>query len=255
MALEFRIHSVRPLTPPGLDVAQWNERLEHWSTEKILTWARETFGPRVVASSSFQTQSLPFLHILSRVCPEMPVIFIDTGFHFSETLAFRDELQARFGLNVIVARPAISKSQLMAQYGEGLYRRDPDLCCYINKVEPMRRALSGFDAWISGVRRDQTTHRRHLGALAPQRMGLLKIHPMLRWTGDEVWAYIHSHRLPYHPLFPAGYASIGCAPCTRPVRAGEDERSGRWAGTGKAECGLHTDWMNDMEGQDERSAG
>jgi phosphoadenosine phosphosulfate reductase len=185
----------------------------------------------------------------------MPVIFIDTGFHFLETLAFRDELQARLNLNVIVARPAISKSQLMAQYGEGLYRRDPDLCCYINKVEPMRRALSGFDAWISGVRRDQTAHRKHLSTLAPQRMGLLKIHPMLRWTGDEVWAYIHDHRLPYHPLFPAGYTSIGCAPCTRPVRAGEDERSGRWAGTSKAECGLHTDWTNDMEGQDERATG
>ena len=164
-------------TLPGLDIPHFNERLGQRPAEEILTWAWETFKPRVVASSSFQTQSVPLLHIISRVCPEMPVIFLDTGFHFLETLAFRDELRARYGLNIVVARPVIGKSQLLGKYGEGLYRRDPDLCCYVNKVEPMQRVLSGMRAWVSGVRRDQTAHRKALRVIEPQPSGLLKIHP------------------------------------------------------------------------------
>ncbi len=245
------------MTPPnystaalhGLDVPHFNARLSKFSTEDILRWAWETFAPKIVASSSFQTQSVPLLHIISRVCPEMPVLFIDTGFHFVETLAFRDELQARYGLNIIIVHPAVSKSQLLAKYGEGLYRRDPDLCCYINKVEPMQRMLAGMRAWVSGVRSDQTAQRREMQVLEVQPSGLLKIHPMLNWTRQELWEYIEKYRLPYHPLYPEGYLSVGCAPCTRPVSAGEDERAGRWAGTGKTECGLHTDWTNSMEGQ------
>lgn len=236
----------------GLDIPHFNARLDRWSAEEILTWAWETFRPRVVASSSFQTQSVPLLHIISRACPDMPVIFLDTGFHFMETLAFRDELRARYDLNIIVARPAIGKSQLLAKYGEGLYRRDPDLCCYINKVEPMQRVLSGMRAWVSGVRRDQTTHRKDLGVIEPQSSGLLKIHPMINWTRKDIWEYIERYRLPYHPLYPSGYLSIGCAPCTRPVSPGEEERAGRWAGTEKKECGLHTDRASNTEEQNEQ---
>ncbi|MEA3340357.1 MAG: phosphoadenylyl-sulfate reductase [Chloroflexota bacterium] len=228
----------------GLDISHFNDRLDRWSPGEILAWAWETFKPKIAASSSFQTQSVPLLHIIARVCPEMPVIFIDTGFHFLETLAFRDELQARYSLNIVVARPAVRKNQLLEKYGEGLYRRDPDLCCYINKVEPMQRMLSRLNAWVSGVRRDQTAHRSGLRMLKLQPGGLLKVHPMLNWTKQEVWDYIERYRLPYHPLYPKGYLSVGCAPCTRPVSAGEDERAGRWAGTEKAECGLHTDWGN-----------
>ncbi len=169
----------------------------------------------------------------------MPIIFLDTGFHFPETLIFRDDLQKRFGLNIVVMRPAVEKSQLIAQYGEGLYRRDPDLCCYINKVEPMQRAIAGFRGWISGVRRDQTAHRQQLFILEPQATGLLKIHPIINWTKKEVWQYIERYRLPSHPLFSRGYLSVGCAPCTRPVFKGQGERAGRWAGTDKTECGLH----------------
>jgi phosphoadenosine phosphosulfate reductase len=176
-------------TLPGLDIAHFDARLSRFSTAEILRWAWETFEPKIVTSSSFQTQSVPLLHIISRVCPQMPVIFIDTGFHFLETLAFRDELQARYGLNIVVVHPAVSKSQLLAKYGEGLYRRDPDLCCYINKVEPMRWALKGMKAWISGVRRDQTTHREALRVLEPQPDGLLKIHPLLNWTKQQVWTW------------------------------------------------------------------
>lgn len=238
---------------PDIDVFELNERLSQCSAREILAWAWRTFGPMVVASSSFQTQSVPLLHIISQVCPEMPIVFIDTGFHFLETLAFRDELQMRYNLNIMVVHPAIGKSQLLAKYGEGLYRRDPDLCCYINKVEPMQRVLAGKLAWVSGVRGDQTARRKSLQVLELQPSGLLKIHPMLKWTGREAWEYIEKHRLPVHPLLPEGFLSIGCAPCTRPVSAGEDERAGRWAGTDKTECGLHTDWRSNKEEQDGQS--
>ena len=237
---------------PDLDIHQLSERFERLSAEEILEWAWKTFRPKVVASSSFQTQSVPLLHLISRVCPEMPVVFIDTGFHFPETLTFRDELQARYGLNIVIVRPAIEKSQLLEKHGEGLYRRDPDLCCYINKVEPMQRAISERQGWISGIRRDQTAHRQGLHVLEPQPTGLLKIHPMINWTKRELWEYIDKHKLLSHPLFSKGYLSVGCAPCTRPVFTGEDERAGRWAGTGKTECGLHVYLMNNAEEQSDK---
>lgn len=224
---------------PDLDIPDLNDRFERLPPAEILEWAWNTFAPHIAASSSFQTQSLPLLHLISQVCPAMPVIFLDTGFHFPETLQFRDELQARLKLNIVVVRAAVEKSELLARFGEGLYRRDPDLCCYINKVEPMQRATAGLQAWISGVRHDQTEHRNNLRILEPEANGPLKIHPLLNWTKTEVWAYIDQYQLPVHPLLAWGYVSVGCAPCTRPVHAGENERAGRWAGLDKVECGLH----------------
>lgn len=237
--------SRRALSVPALadlDIARLNEAnetMESWTAGDILAWAWEALGPDVAVSSSFQTQSVPLLYMVAQACPQMPVIFLDTGYHFAETLAYRDELQARFHLNIVTVRPAIEKSQLLQQYGEGLYRRDPDLCCHIHKVEPMQRAVAGLRGWISGVRRDQTANRRALRVIEPQPTGLLKIHPMLNWTKQDVWTFINQHDLPVHPLFSKGYLSIGCAPCTRPVADGEDDRAGRWAGVGKTECGLH----------------
>ncbi len=207
--------------------------------EELLHWAWTTFQGRVAISSSFQTQSVPLLHLASRVCPDIPIIFLDTGFHFPETLAFRDQLRARLGLNLDIVHPVISQSQLLARYGEGLYRCDPDLCCYLNKIEPMERALSGLSAWVAGVRRDQSKHRQNLTAIEVQRSGVLKIHPMLDWTNAQILAYIEAHDLPHHPLYAQGYRSVGCAPCTIPVMLGVDDRAGRWAETDKEECGLH----------------
>ncbi len=235
-----------------LDLEALNARFEAASAAEVLAWAWETFAPHVAASSSFQTQSVPLLHLISRVCPEMPVLFIDTGFHFPETLTFRDTLVARYGINVVPVHPQVTKSELLRKYGEGLYRRDPDLCCYVNKVEPMQRALSEMVAWVAGVRRDQTAHRSALQVLEHQPSGLLKIHPLLNWTQEDVQSYVRQHDLPAHPLEMMGYRSIGCAPCTRPVSPGENERAGRWAGTGKKECGLHLDWSEMKEGDDER---
>lgn len=225
-----------------LDIAALNAQFEHASTEEILHWAWETFRPDIAVSSSFQTQSVPLLHIISRVCPEMPVIFIDTGFHFPETLAFRDKLQAQFNLNILTVRPTMTQSELLQQYGEALYRHDPDLCCYINKVQPMQWITARMKALVAGVRRDQTANRQTMRVLQQPSKGPLRIHPMLNWTKDDVQAYRHAHNLPVHPLYHRGYVSVGCAPCTRSVFLGEDERAGRWADSDKKECGLHLDW-------------
>ncbi len=211
------------------------------AAEEMLHWACKTFAPRIVATSSFQTQSVPLLHMISRVCPEMPVIFLDTGFHFPETLAFRDELVERFGLKLVVVEPELSREDFLRAYGEDVYRRDPDLCCYVNKVEPMQRALDGMVAWVAGVRRDQTENRHSLQGLEPQISGVIKVHPLLNWTHADVEAYRQRYHLPVHPLAAQGYASVGCEICTEPVIGTVGERAGRWVGMAKEECGLHLD--------------
>jgi len=225
----------------SLDLMALNQQYANQSAAEILRWAWDNYGSEVAVSSSFQTQSVPLLHLIAQVCPAMPIIFLDTGFHFPETLTFRDELQERYQLNIRVVYPSIDKGSLFRQYGEGLYRRDPDLCCYINKVEPMQRIINDYQAWVSGVRRDQTAHRASLNVFEQQANDLLRIHPMLDWTKKEVWRYIDEYQLPQHPLFSQGYSSIGCEPCTRPIHSEADERSGRWGGTRKTECGLHLD--------------
>lgn len=236
-----------PVSQTGLDILLLNEQFECSSAEEILAWTWATFGADAVASSSFQTQSVPLLHLISQVCPEMRIIFVDTGFHFPETLTFRDRLRAKYNLNIEVVRPTMTQSELFQQYGAAPYRRDPNLCCYINKVSPMQWVLSRAKAWVSGVRRDQTANRQAMKVLEPQADGLLRVHPLLNWTKDAVEAYREAHDLLVHPLHYYGYTSIGCSPCTRPVFFGGDERAGRWADSEKTECGLHLDWS--VEGE------
>jgi len=213
-------------------IEQQNLRLEDATPEEIIRWAVDTFGRDVVASSSFQTQSVPLLHIISRTCPDLPILFVDTGYHFPETLRFRDALQEAWGLNVVTVGPTLSRPCYPPPC-------DPERCCHLRKVEPMQRALQGYRAWITGIRRDQTAQRRHMRVLELQPGGLFKINPLVNWTRDDVQAYITRHELPAHPLYKYGYRSVGCAPCTRPVADGEDERAGRWVGLDKTECGLH----------------
>lgn len=223
-----------------------NARFDRVDPAVVLAWAAERFMPRLAATSSFQTQSVPLLHLIGQVCPHVPILFLDTGYHFPETLAFRDELVARLGLTVQVVRPDAERA---AAWHESLYRRDPDLCCYVHKVLPMQRALRDLDAWISGIRRDQTPKRAGAQVVELLPQGEVKINPLASWTREDVWHYIHRHNLPAHPLLAQGYLSIGCAPCTVPAFGG-DERAGRWAGTGKTECGLHTDALYRPPGLD-----
>ncbi len=225
---------------PKLDLQRLNREFEHAPPHEIIAWAVETFWPDIAMSSSFQTQSLPLLHIVAQVAPQLPIIFLDTGYHFPETLAFRDHIVREWGLNLRVVRSNMPRAEFVRRYGADLYRRDPDLCCYINKVEPMRRATEGLRAWISGIRRDQSPARANIHILEQTPHGVVRVHPLANWTRRDVWRYIAQHNLPHHPLLERGYLSIGCAPCTQPVTNPEDERSGRWQGREKVECGLHT---------------
>ena len=215
-----------------------NERFEGAHPGELLRWAWAEFDGNVAASSSFQTQSAPLLHLIAEHVPEMPVLFLDTGFHFPETLAYRDELVERLGLNLKVLTPRLGLEGFRSQHGE-LYRTDPDLCCFHNKVEPLEDALAGYGAWVAGVRRDQTANRASAAPIARRRDGLVKLGPLVAWSDNDVARYLHEHDLPSHPLLASGYLSVGCAPCTRAVVDGEDARAGRWSSSDKTECGLH----------------
>lgn len=198
-------------------------------------------GLSAFASSSFQSQSLPLLHILSRIAPEVPVYFLDTGYLFPETLSFRDQLAGLLGLQVFIVRPAIPKTRQVAADGHLLFASDPDGCCYFNKVLPLEPVLGRYDVWVNGIRADQTAAREAMRSEQPGPHGVLRYHPLLHWTADDIDAYRQLHRLPRHPLDALGYRSIGCEPCTRRPEAGEPTRGGRWHGLGKTECGLHTE--------------
>ena len=216
-----------------------NDQLGSASTEEILQWVWKEFGESAAATSSFQTQSVPLLHLIAETTPQLPILFLDTGFHFPETLEFRDHLQEEFGLNVRSLKTRMGHGGFRQKYGE-LHRRDPDLCCHLNKVEPLERALEEYRVWVSGIRRDQTKQREDTSVVSQLDNGLYKVCPMVRWSSRDIWQHIHKHALPAHPLFYEGYLSIGCAPCTRRPDGDESERDGRWANSDKAECGLHT---------------
>jgi len=204
----------------------------------LLNYLSSRFGTQLAFLSSFQTQSVPLLHMVSRVCPNTDVIFLNTGFHFRETLEFRDDLAQRFGLTIVETEVLMGGRRFLQRYGR-LHRSDPNLCCYLNKVEPLERALQPYKAWITGVRRDQTELRRSTRLFSLDAAGRLKVCPMLLWPSERVEEYIESHKLQRHPLSSKGYRSIGCQPCTTTCSAGEQERSGRWRGSSKTECGIH----------------
>lgn len=229
---------IKPDVTVNLDLL--NPAFETQSPQEILAWGWETFGQSAVSSSAFQPQSVVLLHMISQTCPEMPIIFTDTQYHFPETLVFRDEIAQRFHLNVQTVYPDPQAVKQLDNSTEPLYLRNPDLCCRIRKVEPMAKALLGKKAWVAGVRREQTQHRAQISIVELRPDGIYKISPLANWSKRDVWMYIDRYNLPVHPLFTQGYATIGCSPCTRPVFAGEDDRAGRWAGSDKTECGLHT---------------
>jgi len=200
-------------------------------------------GKTFFASSSFQTHSLPMLHIIGKVAPETPIYFIQTGFHFPETLAFRDEVAIAFGLNVLNVESHVPKVQQKNNIGNFYFTSDPDYCCFLNKTQPMQPLLERFDVWVNGVRADQNANRKQLKSIERTPQGGIRFHPMLSWTKQEIWKYISEHNLPRHPLDAQGYSSIGCEPCTvKPSLS--DDRGGRWLGQSKTECGLHTELVS-----------
>jgi phosphoadenosine phosphosulfate reductase len=224
----------------ALDLDAVNRELESATPEAILAWTWSTFQPQVMLTCSFQHDGVVLAHMLRTIAPQVPVVFINTGFHFPETLAYRDDLQRRFEITFVELQPIMPRDEFAQTHGLDLYARNPDLCCHINKVEPLKRHLPGVRAWINGRRRDQASTRTGIRIVEGFQGDLHKVNPMASWTSRDTFYYMERHGIPTHPLFDQGYASIGCSPCTRPVVAGENERDGRWAGTGKVECGLHT---------------
>jgi phosphoadenosine phosphosulfate reductase len=210
----------------------------------IIEFAAETID-RLAVATSFQSSGLVILHLLRDIRPELPILFMDTGFHFPETLEFKERIRDLWDLKLVELRGDHGSAQRQTEiYGPRLYERDPDRCCFINKVRPLQNALEEYDGWIPGLRRDQSPLRTETpvieAQLLPSGNEILKIHPLARWSRDHVNDYITAHAIPTHPLLERGYASIGCWPCTRAVTPGEPERAGRWDGLAKTECGIHS---------------
>jgi phosphoadenosine phosphosulfate reductase len=212
--------------------------LEGASPQEVLRWAIETFGDRFVISSSMGDGVLASM--AASVVPGVDVVFLDTGYHFAETIGTRDAVAQVYDVNVRTILPLLSVTQQNQEYGAELWRRDPDACCAMRKVEPLTRALADYDAYASGIRRDESPTRAGTAVVEwDAKRGKVKVNPLVAWTQDDVDTYITDNGILVNPLVEDGYPSIGCGPCTRRVLPGEDPRSGRWANTRKTECGLH----------------
>jgi phosphoadenosine phosphosulfate reductase len=220
-------------------VAAVADQLEEAPAQDVVRWALEEFGDEVCVASSMQTAVLEDL--VSRVRPGVPVVFLDTGYHFAETIGIRDAVALAYPVRVIDVTPHRSVAEQDEQEGPRLYERDPDRCCALRKVEPLRRALAPYRAWITGLRRADSPTRASTPRVEwDARRSMVKVNPIATWSDEELAGYVQAHGVLVNPLVELGYLSIGCAPCTRAVAPGEDPRAGRWAGLGKTECGLHT---------------
>ncbi|WP_416978297.1 phosphoadenylyl-sulfate reductase [Streptomyces sp. T028] len=212
--------------------------LEDASALEILQWAVDTFGKGFCVTSSMEDAVVA--HLASRVRKGVDVVFLDTGYHFPETIGTRDAVEAVMDVNVITITPRQTVAEQDAEYGPKLHDRDPDLCCRLRKVQPLEEGLAGYQAWATGLRRDESETRANTPVVGwDEKRRKVKISPIARWTQDDVDAYITEHGVLSNPLLMDGYTSVGCAPCTRRVLEGEDTRAGRWAGRAKTECGLH----------------
>jgi phosphoadenosine phosphosulfate reductase len=206
---------------------------------EALRWAADAFGDRLTVASSMGDEVL--VHLVGTTLPGADVFFLDTGYHFAETLGTRDAYQAMLPLRIRTVLPLLTVGQQDAKHGPRLHDRDPDACCALRKVEPLNRALEGHDAWVTGMRRADAPTRTDIGLVGwDERRSMVKLNPLAAWTDEDVERYVADHGVFLNPLRQEGYASIGCAPCTRPVADGQDARAGRWAGKDKTECGLHT---------------
>jgi phosphoadenosine phosphosulfate reductase len=226
--------------PTDDDLAAVSRGLEGKTPQEILAWAVRRFHPKLMMATAFGPEGCCILHMLSEIEPGVRVINLDTGYQFAETLELRERIRQRYGIEVELVRPEQTVAEYEREHGGPLYVHRPDQCCFDRKIVPLRRAVQGYAAWISAIRGDQTEHRRAAGvAQWDAKFSLVKVNPLLRWTKKDVWKFLLDHDVPYNPLHDQGYPSIGCWPCTAPVEDGGDERSGRWAGSKKKECGLH----------------
>ncbi len=220
------------------EVSRW---LEGRHPQEVLRWAVESFYPKLTMATAFGPEGCVILHMLSEIEPKVRVFNLDTGYQFAETLELRDRIAERYGIEVEMVRPDSTVAEYEAAHGGPVYTHSPDRCCGDRKLAPLRKAVVGYDAWISAIRADQSSERKKAKLVGwDPKFELVKVNPLLSWTKRDVWAYLVTNDVPYNPLHDQGYPSIGCWPCTKAVAAGEDERAGRWAGQAKTECGLHS---------------
>lgn len=207
------------------------EKIEHYLSQ----------GKSIFTSSSFQTHSIPLLHIISRIDTSIPVYFLNTGYHFPETIEFRDQIVELLNLTLVDLKPDTPKNMQLGPDGKLLFTSDPDHCCYLNKTQPMEKVLMHFDVWINGIRAEQNAYRSDMQVEQIAKHNVLRYHPLIEWSNKDIFEYRKKYKLPAHPLEAKGYFSIGCEPCTRKVDLEMQEREARWYGLNKTECGLNTD--------------
>jgi phosphoadenosine phosphosulfate reductase len=221
-------------------IAEVQAEAESWTPQQVLRWAFDTFGSNVAISSAFGAEGMVLIDMASRVRKDFRLFTIDTEFLFPETYNLMDRIEEKYAISIEKVYSLLSPETQEFTHGEALWTRDPDLCCRLRKVEPLRRKLQELSAWITSIRRDQTSARSAAHRIEwDAKFGLVKVNPIVDWTSKQVWRYIHEHDVPYNELHNQDFPSIGCTHCTRAVKPGEDPRAGRWPGFSKTECGLH----------------
>jgi phosphoadenosine phosphosulfate reductase len=222
------------------EVERIHQLAEQWSAQDVLRWAFTTFQEHVAIASGFGVEGMVLIDIAARVQPSLSVFTLDTDFLFPETYALIERVEKRYGIKVERLKPALTPLEQDLRHGAKLWSRNPDACCHLRKIEPLRNKLYGLDAWVTSIRRDQTAVRASARKVEwDSKFHLVKINPLADWSSKRIWQYVMEHNVPYNPLHDQNYPSIGCTHCTRSVRPGEDPRAGRWAGFNKTECGLH----------------
>lgn len=215
------------------------EQFENQTPEALIAWAVDKF-PNITLACSFGAEDVVLVDMLQKVSPKTDIFYLDTNVHFQETYETRDRLQRHYGAEFVQVLPKLTLSEQAAQFGDELWKSNPTQCCNIRKVDPLTDILKNYDAWITGIRRDQAPTRANAKKVEyDTKFGLVKFNPLASWTSEDVWNYIRSNNIIYNPLHDRNYPSIGCEHCTRQVAAGEDPRAGRWSGFEKTECGLH----------------
>ncbi|HEX8791133.1 MAG TPA: phosphoadenylyl-sulfate reductase [Polyangiaceae bacterium] len=224
----------------SLDLEAQSRALEGRAPDEILGWAAEHFAPHIVFTTGFGVEGCVLIDLIARARLPITVLTLDTGVFFPETYALWRQLEERYSMEIRAVLPKQTLDEQAATHGPALWERDPDLCCRLRKIEPLAEAMAGRKAWVSAIRRDQTSDRGQANVLEhDKRFGIIKVNPLLSWTESDVWTFARANDVPFNPLHERGYPSIGCAPCTTPVQPGEDPRAGRWRGRTKTECGLH----------------
>jgi phosphoadenosine phosphosulfate reductase len=233
---------VRAAEPDELEwIAEQSRRLEGRSPEEILEWAVERYFPRFTMATGLGPEGCVIISMLAKIEPRVYVFNLDTGYQFRETLELRDRMNEKYGMHIDLQRPELSVADYERQNGGPVFVNDSDRCCNDRKIAVLHRVAVNYDAWATGIRRDQSPTRIDTPIVKrDKKFGLVKISPLAGWTKQDVWKRILSEQVPYNPLHDQNYPSIGCQPCTRAVQPGEDERAGRWSGSAKTECGLHT---------------